>query len=208
MVEAGDEESRSVELLKTLRADIDMFKLVHPEKGSTKYLYYPDFRALLLFRLATWCFERSLLRPFAYALTVWNDLICGVWIGPRVQAGPGLFLGHPRGLVINPGTKIGKYCSILQRVTIGGPNVTIGDYVEINAGAAIISNARGKSKLTVGSHSIIGAGAVVVNDVPDCSVVVGVPGRVVKKITPVDDWVSFRKARNESGWETDDSSAR
>ncbi len=208
MAEAGAEEKHRMELLKTLKADIDMFNLVHPEKGLTKYIYYPDFRALFLFRLAIWCFERSLLRPFAYALTVWNDLICGVWIGPRVQAGPGLFLGHPRGLVVNPSTKIGKCCSILQGVTIGGPNVTVGDYVEINAGAAIISNARGKRKLTVGSHSIIGAGAVVVNDVPDCSVVVGVPGRVIKKITPADDWVSFRKARNESGRETDVSSTR
>jgi serine acetyltransferase len=38
---------------------------------------------------------------------------------------------------------------------------------------------------------IIGAGTVVLHDVPDCSVVVGVPGHVVKTITPEDNWLSF-----------------
>ena len=188
-------------MLETLRADIKMFCLVHPERGLLKYLYYPDFRTVLIFRLATWCFKQRIFRPFAYFLTVLNDLISGVWIGPRVEAGPGLFMGHPRGLVVNPGTKIGKCCSVLQRVTIGGPNVTIGDYVEINAGASVISNIRGKASLTVGSHTTIGAGAVVVNDVPDCSVVVGVPGRVIKRITPADNWVSFRRGRNRKDHE-------
>lgn len=106
-------------------------------------------------------------------------------------------LSHPRGLVVNPSAKIGSFCSIMQRVTIGGPNVTIGDNVEINAGAQIVSNARGAGRLDVGDNVIIGAGAVVVKDVPPQSVVVGVPAKVVKTIEPSENWIEFRKKRNE-----------
>lgn len=181
----------------TLKEDTRMFRLVHGRSGWFKYFYYPDFRAVLIFRLSQLMFRWRVTRPLAYILTMLNDLITGVWIGPRVEVGPGLFLGHPRGLVVNPGTRIGSYCSIMQRVTIGGPNVTIGDYVEINAGAQIVSNARGEKKLTIGDQVIVGAGAVVVKDVPSGSVVVGVPARVVKPLDAADNWVAFRMRRNQ-----------
>lgn len=186
--------------LETLREDRRSFCLVHPEGGVGKYLYYPDFRALLIFRLSQLFYRWRPLRPLAYLLTNLNDLLHGVWIGPRVQIGPGLFLGHPRGLVVNPTARIGKCCAILQQVTIGGPNVEIGDYVEINAGAKIISNARGAGRLRVGNHAVIGAGAVVVKDVPDGGVAVGVPARVVRMIEPQDNWLSFRATRNAARW--------
>lgn len=185
--------------VQTVREDIAVFRLVHPQKGVFKYFYYPDFRAVFLFRLSQLMFRKRITRPLAYACTMLNDLLTGVWIGPRVQAGPGLFLGHPRGLVVNPGTSIGKYCSIMQRVTIGGPNVSIGDYVEINAGAQIISNARKAARLSIGDYVIIGAGSVVVKDIPSGSIVVGVPGKVVKDIDPSDNWIDFRKNSNKQG---------
>jgi len=189
--------SGDFDFMDIIQGDIKVFRLVHPKPGIFKYLYYPHMRTLIIFRLSQLLFNFRLLRPFAYLLTVLNDLLHGVWIGPKVQAGPGLFLGHARGLVVHPDTKIGKCCSIIQRVTIGGPNVTIGDYVEINSGANLISNDRGRAELTIGSHVIIGAGAVVLNDVEDCSVVVGVPAKVVKKITPNDSWVAYRMAKNK-----------
>lgn len=67
-----------------------------------------------------------------------NDFLHGVWIGPRVNAGKGLSLGHPRGIVINPTTTIGNYCTIINQVTLGGPEVTLEDFVEIGAGAKLL----------------------------------------------------------------------
>lgn len=177
---------------KTVSEDIRVFKLTHEQKGVFKYFYYPDFRAVMIFRLSQLFYRSRITRPFAYLLTMLNDLVTGVWIAPRVEVGAGLSLAHPRGLVVNPSTKIGRYCSILQGVTIGGPNVVIGDYVSINAGAKLISNVRGKGCLYIGNYVIVGAGAVVTKDVSDCSVVVGVPAREINKVAPEDNWLDFR----------------
>ncbi len=179
-----------------IKKDIDLFRLVHNDPGFLKYAYLPDFRAVLLFRASTFFIKFKFFKPLAYLCTMVNDLITGVWISPHVLVESGLFLGHPRGLVINPTTKIGKNCSIMQRVTIGGPGIVIGDNVEINAGVSLISNVRGKGSLHIGNNVIIGAGTVVVKDIPSGSVVVGVPGKVIKTISEDDNWVSFRKKMN------------
>jgi serine O-acetyltransferase len=69
--------------------------------------------------------------------------------------------------------------TLLQGVTLGGTSLrrekrhpTLGDHVVVGAGAKIIGGFR------IGARSRIGAGSVVVREVPDNAVVVGVPGRV------------------------------
>ncbi|WP_194711733.1 serine O-acetyltransferase [Noviherbaspirillum soli] len=183
--------------VNTVKEDIRVFQMVYPQHGLLKYFYQPGLRALIIFRLSQLFYRSIITRPISYILVTLNDILCGVWIGPKVEAGPGLFLGHPRGLVVNPDTKIGSYCSIIQRVTLGGPSITIGDFVEINAGAQLISNDRGRRSLKVGNNVIIGAGAVVLKDVPDCTLVVGVPAKVVKEISHEDNWFNYRHRLNK-----------
>ena len=66
-------------------------------------------------------------------------------------------------------------------VTIGHRAVVHGAYIErgslIGIGAVILNGVR------VGAGSIIGAGAVVSKDVPDRSLVVGVPGKVMRQVS-------------------------
>jgi carbonic anhydrase/acetyltransferase-like protein (isoleucine patch superfamily) len=66
-------------------------------------------------------------------------------------------------------------------VTIGHRAVVHGAYVErgslIGIGAVILNGVH------IGAGSIIGAGAVVSKDVPDRSLVVGVPGKVVRQVS-------------------------
>lgn len=181
----------------SVKEDIRIFKIACNSPGLTKYFYYPSFRALLLFRFSQLMFRWRPTKPIAYFLTVINDILTGAWIGPRVEAGPGLYLGHPRGLMVNPETKIGSYCCIMNGVTLGGPAVTIGDYVSFGAGAQIISNSRGKNKLSIGNNVIVGAGAVVVNDIPNNSIAVGVPARVVKALDKENNWLLTHMRKNK-----------
>lgn len=65
----------------------------------------------------------------------------------------------------------------MQNVTIGstrGKGVpTLGNNILICAGAKIVGGVK------IGNNVVIGANAVVVNDIPDNSVVVGVPARII-----------------------------
>lgn len=92
------------------------------------------------------------------------------------------------GIFIASTVKMGKNCTILQQVTIGGnPNTfdgtspisqaaSIGDNVIIGAGAKIIGDVK------IGDNVRIGANAVVTHDLPDNCVAAGVPAKIIKYI--------------------------
>jgi serine O-acetyltransferase len=105
--------------------------------------------------------------------------VTGIEIHPAAVLGSGLFIDHGMGVVIGETAEVGRNVSILQGVTLGGTSLkrekrhpTIGDNVMIGAGAKVIGG------FTVGAGSRIGAGSVVVREVPENCVVVGVPGRI------------------------------
>jgi len=52
----------------------------------------------------------------------------------------------------------------------------------IKKGASIGSNATILAGIVIGQNALVGAGAVVTKDVPDNTVVAGVPARIIKKI--------------------------
>ena len=153
-----------------IREDYRVFRKGH-DYSLLECLYQPMFAAVVLIRISQWCY-RIKLKPLAYLVTRLNDFLHGIWVGPRVEIGPGFFLGHARGLIINPNTKIGKNCVILQRVSIGGKNVVIGDNVFIGAGASIISSKEFGNPLRIGNNAKIGAAALIMSDVPDNAVMV------------------------------------
>ena len=97
----------------------------------------------------------------------------------RCKVPPTTKFSHGISIVIGKDVKLGKNILINQGVTIGqrhGKQPTIEDNVKIKANATIIGD------IKIGHDSIIGAGAVVIDNVPPYSVVVGVPGKVVKKL--------------------------
>ena len=58
--------------------------------------------------------------------------------------------------------------------------ITVGDHVWIGAGVQVMPG------VTIGSNVVIGGGSVVVRDIPDNSVAVGNPCRVIRAITEED----------------------
>jgi len=61
------------------------------------------------------------------------------------------------------------------------PNSALAGGVEIGEGSQIGIGASVIQGIKVGKWCVIGAGAVIINDIPDYSVVVGNPGRIIKK---------------------------
>jgi serine O-acetyltransferase len=116
------------------------------------------------------------IEPWYYFLT----LLFGIHIPKTCKIGKGLMIHHFGGIVINPKTEIGENCTIRHSVTIGNRKgeddiPIIGDFVNIGVGAIIIG------KIRVGNYVDIGANAVVLKDVPDNSVAVGIPARIISK---------------------------
>lgn len=62
--------------------------------------------------------------------------------------------------------------------------VVIGDGAWLGFGSVVLPG------VTIGRHVVIGANSVVTHDIPDYSVAVGVPARVVKSYEPGVGWVS------------------
>jgi serine O-acetyltransferase len=166
-------------LLADLRRDVECVFERDPAARSKAEvaLLYSGVHAVWAHRVshALWRREHHLA---ARALT-------GVEIHPGATLGPGLFIDHGMGVVIGETAEVGADCTIYHGVTLGGTSLepgkrhpTIGDRVVIGAGAKVLG------PIDVGHDSRIGGNAVVVRDVHDNSVVVGVPGQVIARTKP------------------------
>lgn len=117
-----------------------------------------------------------LFTPPYYALSI----LIGINIPRSTNIGFGLRIYHYGCIVINSYSKIGNDCSIRHGVTIGNKNSEkdcpkIGNNCNIGAGAKILGN------IKIGDNVTIGANAVVIADIPDDSIAVGIPARIIKK---------------------------
>ncbi len=144
-------------------------------------LTYPGFHAIVIHRLnhKLWNMRipviPRLLSHIARFLT-------GIEIHPAAKIGAGFFIDHGMGVVIGETTEIGENCLLYQGVTLGGTgkekgkrHPTLGNNVVVGAGAKILGPIR------IGNYAKIGANSVVLKGVPDYSIVVGVPGKIIKK---------------------------
>ena len=88
------------------------------------------------------------------------------------------------GVLINLNCTVGHDCTVgafselSPGVHISG-NCTIGDYAVLGTNATVLP------KITIGKNVIIGAGSVVTKDIPDNSLAVGIPAKVIKELTPL-----------------------
>lgn len=108
----------------------------------------------------------------------------GNFISPLAQIDRSVLFPHPTAIVIGQGVVIGNGVRIYQGVTLGGR--VIGDeqhghYPNIGKNTVVFSGAVILGSVCVGENCVIGANAVVISDVPDNCVAVGVPAR---SITP------------------------
>jgi len=144
-------------------------------------LSYSGFHALFFYRI-----NHRLLKLgipfFPRLLSQLARFLTGVEIHPGARIEPGFFIDHGSGVVIGETSEIGTGCLLYQGVTLGGTgketgkrHPTLGRHVVVGAGAKVLGNIR------IGDYVKIGANSVVLKSVPAHCIVVGVPGRVIKK---------------------------
>ena len=171
-------------LLRAINKIKEDIKVIYDNDPAAKNIFevlfcYPGLQALISHRIAHKL--RYWHVPFIPRFISYSTrIITGIEIHPGAAIGNRLFIDHGEGVVIGETAIIGDDVLIYQQVTLGGTgkesgkrHPTVGNNVIIGAGAKVLGN------ITIGDHVRIGAGSVVVNDVPDHSTVVGVPGRVV-----------------------------
>ncbi|MCP4261198.1 MAG: serine acetyltransferase [Planctomycetes bacterium] len=127
--------------------------------------------------------DKCLLRPLYYLFRYLLRRCMfkyGIEVWPECRIGPGLYIGHFGGIHISYLATIGSNCNISHDVTIGRSNrgehtgiPVLGDNVFVGPGAKLFGNIR------VGNNAAIGVNCVVMADVPDNAVIVGIPGRVI-----------------------------
>jgi len=143
------------------------------QKGTIGLLLHflavsPDFRTLFYYR------TRGI---FAHILNIYCRKQNNFTIDVTTKLAGGTLTGHPYCTILNANS-IGENFYVNHLVTVGevnGKRPTIGNNVSIYTGAIVIGG------ITIGNNVKIGAGAVVVKSVPDNSVVVGNPAKIINK---------------------------
>lgn len=167
--------------MKFIKQQIQVIKERDPAIKSTAEVFlYPSFYAILFHKVShklytkKWYFLARVISQIARGLT-------GIEIHPGAVIGKGLFIDHGMGVVIGETCEIGENVTIYHQVTLGGTgkdhgkrHPTIGNNVMISTGAKVLG------PFKVGDNSRIAANAVVLQEVPEDSTVVGIPGRVVR----------------------------
>ena len=135
--------------------------------------------AIKLYRVERWLYLHKMaigakmIRALIY-------LLHNSFIPYTADIGEGTEFGYKGiGVVVHSRAVIGKNCLISQNVTIGGreghKNVpVIGDNVKLCAGSMVLGG------VVLGNNVVVGANAVVLHDMPDNSVCVGVPAKILK----------------------------
>lgn len=135
--------------------------------------------ALWLHRIAHRLWQSPALRWPARFIAYGSRMATGVEIHPAAKIGRRCVIDHGMGVVIGETAEVGDDVLIYHGVTLGGTanarikrHPTVGDRVLVGTGAKILG------PVTIGNDARIGANAVVVNDVPDHAIAVGVPAKI------------------------------
>ena len=151
-----------------------------------------ELKHIALLRRANAC--KFLPLKLFYILRLrWMSNKTQIQIPARTSIGEGLYIGHLGRIIINPEAKLGKNINLSTGVVIGAENrgkrkgaPIISDNCWIGANAVIVGNVK------IGSDVLIAPLSYVNFDVPDHSVVVGNPGKIIPKENATEDYVCNR----------------
>jgi serine O-acetyltransferase len=154
---------------------------------STVFSWYrclnPRFAPVVIVRMA-FCLDRAGHTSIAKLFSALNLFLFGIEVPSKLSSGPGLVLPHALGTVLG-GASIGENATIFHQVTLGAvvadyhydlsTRPTVGNDVTITTGAKVLG------AIHLGNGCVEGANAVVLQNVPEHCLAVGVPA-VVKPL--------------------------
>ena len=115
----------------------------------------------------------------------------GIEIDYPVQIGKGLFIAHPYGITINDKVVIGQNCNIHKGVTIGQENrgirkgtPTMGNNVWIGMNSTVVGS------IHIGNDVLIAPNTYLNSDVPDHSIVIGSPAKIISRNNATDSYIN------------------
>ncbi len=166
-------EAARADLVAVYERDPACHRLLQP------ILYFKGYQAVQAYRVGHHLWVRG-KRDLAYFVQMRVSEIFGVDIHPAARIGKGIMIDHAHSVVIGETAVVGDNVSMLHSVTLGGTgkeeedrHPKIGDGVLIGAGAKVLGN------IKIGHCSRIAAGSVVLEEVPPCKTVAGIPARIV-----------------------------
>ena len=146
-----------------------------------KYLFcVPGFTYTFFFRHAS-ASRNKISRLFWGFFLHTTKVITHIQIPSSTRIGRGLRIAHFGHIVVNPSAIIGDNFNISQGCLIGNAQgkrlgfPTIGNNVCMNANAIVIGGVH------IGNDVLIAPGAFVNFDVPDNSIVIGNPGKIIPR---------------------------
>ncbi|MFK7877442.1 MAG: serine O-acetyltransferase [Paracoccaceae bacterium] len=176
-----DAYERAPDLVEAARADLAAVFERDPacHRLLQPILYFKGYQAMQCYRVAHWLWTTG-QRDLAYFFQMRISEIFGVDIHPAARIGKGIMIDHAHSIVIGETAVVGDNVSMLHSVTLGGTgkeeedrHPKICDGVLIGAGAKVLGN------IKIGACSRIAAGSVVLNEVPPCKTVAGIPAKIV-----------------------------
>ena len=139
---------------------------------------------MVVYRFGRWRYNvrpaviRKLCSLIYHVLYKIVQVITGIELPCEVVVGRNFVIDHFGGVIISGYAKFGNNCRIRNGVVVGLRRVEekyapiVGNDVDIGSGAKLLG------PIKIGNNVLIGANAVVLCDVPDNSIAVGVPAIV------------------------------
>ena len=165
-------------MVKIMKSEMHYDKI---RRGSGFLYHLPQYRFIFWKRKCE-KYRNKLIYPIVRIIYEHYRIKYGIDIAAQTFIGRGFRIEHIGGIVINPEAKLGCNITILNGVLIGAENrgirvgvPTIGNDVWIGTNAIIVGN------IKIGSDVLIAPGAYVNFDVPDHSIVIGNPGKVISR---------------------------
>ena len=154
-------------------------------------LFTPSFTFIFFFRKSQTCKfpPFKIFWKIMHRLVMWHT---GIQIPIETSIDPGFRIVHFGTIVVNPNAKIGRNFNLSQGTLIGNSqgmhagSPTIGNNVCMQANSIVVGG------VTIGNDVLIAPGAFVNFDVPDNSIVIGNPGRIIpRESSPTEKYIVY-----------------